>query len=86
VVRNKNLGEATRDELAKITGSASGWGKYSTRDVPSPSGDFQTHFYRNSTTGDIYYGRDYKAVFNHQGLWNVKPSPNFIYEPSHFIP
>jgi RHS repeat-associated protein len=42
----------------------SGYSKYSTQTYQSPSGDFQTHYYMNSNTGDVYYGSDYKAVFN----------------------
>lgn len=41
-----------------------GYGKYSTRTFQSPYGDFQTHFYMNAETGDVYYGLDYKSVFN----------------------
>ncbi|GAB3039922.1 hypothetical protein GCM10027285_25660 [Oleiagrimonas citrea] len=43
-----------------------GYGKYSTGTSRSPSGDFQVHFYMNSETGDIYYERDYKAVYSRQ--------------------
>lgn len=44
------------------------------------------HFYRNEVTGDVYYGMDYKAVFDHQGLWNVEPQPKFEYNPPEFNP
>jgi hypothetical protein len=56
------------------------WGKYSTRSVNGPSGKFKVHFYHNEVTGDAYYGRDYKVIFNHQGKWHSEPQPNFIYE------
>lgn len=38
--------------------------KWSTRTFQSPSGDFQAHFYKNSTTGEIFNGLDYKINFN----------------------
>ncbi|MDR3491908.1 MAG: hypothetical protein P4M12_07710, partial [Gammaproteobacteria bacterium] len=72
------------DELLARPGNISDWRKYATESKSSPSGDFQMHFYRNHITGDVYYGRDYKAVFNHQGMWNVSPQPNFKYETPQF--
>jgi hypothetical protein len=41
-----------------------GYGKYSTQTFQSTYGNFQTHFYMNAGTGDVYYGLDYKSVFN----------------------
>jgi hypothetical protein len=41
-----------------------GFAKFTTRTFQSPSGPFQVHFYQNPTTGEIFYGLDYKAVFN----------------------
>jgi hypothetical protein len=41
-----------------------GYGKYTTQTFQSPYGNFQTHFYMNAETGDVYYGLDYKSVFN----------------------
>ena len=41
-----------------------GFGKFATDTFQSPSGPFQVHFYMNPTTSEIFYGRDYKAVFN----------------------
>ena len=41
-----------------------GFGKYTTDVFRSPAGDFQVHFYKNPTTGEVFYGLDYKAVFN----------------------
>jgi len=41
-----------------------GFFKFSTRSFNSPSGLFQVHFYQNPTTGVIWNGLDYKAVFN----------------------
>uniref|UniRef100_UPI003AF5BCA9 hypothetical protein n=1 Tax=Thiolapillus sp. TaxID=2017437 RepID=UPI003AF5BCA9 len=41
-----------------------GFSKYSTETFESPSGKFQTHFYKNSNTGEVLYDLDYKAVFN----------------------
>lgn len=42
----------------------SGFGKYTTDSYQSPAGAFQVHFYMNPTTGQVYYGLDYKAIFN----------------------
>ena len=39
------------------------WGKYATQSFQSPSGPFQVHFYRNSSSGAVNYSFDYKAVF-----------------------
>jgi len=41
-----------------------GFGKYTTETFASPSGPFQAHFYMNPSTGEVFYGLDYKAVFN----------------------
>ena len=45
------------------------WAKMSTQSFKSPSGQFQVHFYKNSKTGAVHYGDDFKAVFNHGGDW-----------------
>jgi hypothetical protein len=42
----------------------SGFGKYATDVFRSPAGDFTAHFYKNPTTGEVFYGLDYKAIFN----------------------
>ncbi|MFG1400283.1 hypothetical protein, partial [Roseixanthobacter pseudopolyaromaticivorans] len=41
-----------------------GVGKYATSTFQSPSGNFQVHYYMNSTTMEPYYGLDYKTIFN----------------------
>jgi hypothetical protein len=41
-----------------------GFGKYTTDTFQSPAGNFQVHFYKNPNTGEVFYGLDYKAVFN----------------------
>ncbi|KKB60838.1 hypothetical protein WM40_26870, partial [Robbsia andropogonis] len=41
-----------------------GFGKYTTSTYQSPAGNFQVHYYMNPTTGQVYYGLDYKAIFN----------------------
>lgn len=46
------------------TNIPAGFGKYTTEVFNSPSGNFQVHFYKNPTTGEVFYGLDYKAVFN----------------------
>lgn len=50
-------------DLKALGGSIEDWGKYTTPTFKSPAGRFQVHFYYNPTTGQAYYGRDYKAVF-----------------------
>jgi hypothetical protein len=40
------------------------FGKYTTQTFASPSGPFQVHFYMNPSSGETFYGLDYKAVFN----------------------
>jgi RHS repeat-associated protein len=41
-----------------------GFAKYSTRTFTSPSGPFQVHFYKDPTSLEVFYGLDYKVVFN----------------------
>ncbi|MEE1941154.1 polymorphic toxin-type HINT domain-containing protein [Streptomyces sp. TRM 70361] len=45
-------------------GGVSQWGKYSTETHQSSYGDYQVHYYMNSTTGEVMYGFDYKVVMN----------------------
>jgi hypothetical protein len=40
------------------------FGKYTTETYHSPTGDFQVHFYKNPSSGEVLYDLDYKAVFN----------------------
>ncbi|CAN5363519.1 hypothetical protein BH10PSE19_BH10PSE19_20640 [soil metagenome] len=68
------------EELSARPGNLSDWEKYTTSSTPSPSGNFQMHFYHNPVTRDVYYGMDYKAIFDHQGSWSFAPSPKFVYE------
>lgn len=42
----------------------SGFGKYTTETFQSPAGNFQTHFYMNPATKEVFYGLDYKTIFN----------------------
>ena len=49
-----------------------GFGKYTTQTFRSPAGPFQVHFYMNPTTGEVFYGLDYKAVFNN-GITTYTP-------------
>jgi hypothetical protein len=86
ITRGNRLGNQQLRDILSSKGSINDWAKYSTESTPSPSGNFQMHFYQNSVTGQIYYGMDYKAVFDHQGLWNFKPKPNFDYKPPRFNP
>jgi len=41
-----------------------GFSKYKTETYQSPAGNFTSHFYKNSNTGAIHYGDDYKVIFN----------------------
>ncbi|MBD3362702.1 hypothetical protein GF362_03215 [Candidatus Dojkabacteria bacterium] len=50
-------------ELTKDGSKIDSWEKMSTDSYPSPSGDFQVHYYQNKDTGKIYYNIDYKAKF-----------------------
>ncbi|WP_197419255.1 hypothetical protein [Burkholderia sp. BDU5] len=50
-----------------------GFGKYTTQTYQSPAGSFQMHFYMNPTTGEVFYGLDYKAIFNNMSGVPKKP-------------
>ncbi len=50
-----------------------GFGKYTTDTFRSSAGDFQMHFYKNPTTGEVFYGLDYKAIFNNMSGAPKKP-------------
>jgi hypothetical protein len=50
------------------TNIPAGFGKCTTATYQSPSGSFQVHFYKNPTSGEVFYGLDYKAVFNSGGV------------------
>ncbi len=41
-----------------------GYSKYTTETSHSPSGNFQSHFYQNDKTGEVFYGKDYKSILN----------------------
>lgn len=41
-----------------------GFSKYTTQSFQSPQGNFQAHFYKNDTTGEIFYGADYKIIYD----------------------
>jgi|CZKU01.1.fsa_nt_gi hypothetical protein len=44
-----------------------GFGKFTTQTFQSPSGPFQVHFYMDASSGETFYGLDYKAIFNGEG-------------------
>ena len=46
-----------------------GYGKYATTTTPSPSGNFQVHFYKNVNTGHVFYELDYKIKFDNEFWW-----------------
>jgi len=50
-----------------------GYGKYTTGTYQSPYGDFQVHFYMNPETQEVFYGLDYKSVFNDMSGVPKKP-------------
>lgn len=58
-------------------GNLADWGKYETTPIHTDAGLARMHFYQNPVTGDVYYGRDYKAIFDHQGKWNTDLPRNF---------
>jgi hypothetical protein len=62
-------------------GSLADWGKYETTPIHTNNGLARIHFYYNPATGNVYYGMDYKAIFNHQGHWGLEPSRNFTTRP-----
>ena len=39
-----------------------GFSKFTTETFRSPAGPFQVHFHMNSTTGEVFYGLDYKGT------------------------
>jgi hypothetical protein len=72
------------EDLSNQSGNLRDWRKYTTESFHTPSGNAQIHFYRNKVTGDVYYGRDYKTIFEHQGSWNLEPKPSFDYDLPRF--
>lgn len=56
----RNLGPGQLNNAA----IPSGFGKYTTQTFQSPAGNFQVHFYANPTTKEVFYGLDYKTIFN----------------------
>ena len=50
-----------------------GYGKYTTDTFKSSSGDFQVHFYMDPKAGEVFYGLNYKAVFNSESGVPKKP-------------
>jgi hypothetical protein len=85
IKQGEELGNpALRNDLINIGGNIADWGKYTTKSIASPSGNFGMHFYYNPVTGNTYYGMDYKAVFDHNATWDLPITPNFDYEPKSF--
>ncbi|WP_206606024.1 hypothetical protein [Steroidobacter cummioxidans] len=41
-----------------------GFAKFTTETFKSPAGPFQVHFYMNPATREVFYGLDYKVIFN----------------------
>lgn len=41
-----------------------GFAKFTTETFKSPGGPFQVHFYMNPVTREVFYGLDYKVIFN----------------------
>ncbi len=64
IVRGPQIGNQQVVKALTADGSnIADWAKYTTQSFQSPSGPFQVHFYRNSVTGAVNYGYDYKVVF-----------------------
>ena len=61
--------QALIKQLTADGSSISDWAKMTTQTFKSPSGPFQVHFYQNLKTGLVHYADDFKAVFNHNGVW-----------------
>ena len=66
---SKLLNQSLIQKLTSYGGNIADWAKMTTKTFNSPSGPFQVHFYQNLKTGLVYYGDDFKVVFNHQGVW-----------------
>ena len=65
IIEGRRIGNpAVVRSLTSDGSSITEWYKYTTRSIDSPSGPFQVHFYRNSSSGAVNYDLDYKAVFN----------------------
>lgn len=84
IVANGQLRNET-NYLSSLNGRLlGGYNSDHTDPIHTPSGKAQVHFYKNPVTNDVYYDRDYKSIFDHQGTWNMKPNPNFDHEPPRF--
>jgi hypothetical protein len=75
------IGNPQLKQVLSERGNLADWGKYETTPIHTSNGLARMHFYHNPVTGDLHYGADYKAVFDHQGYWNVEPSRNFSMNP-----
>ncbi len=71
-------------ELSKRAGNIYDWGKYQTQPIHTSTGLARVHFYYNPVTNDIYYGRAYKSILDHQGAWKPNIDPKVSYEPIKF--
>jgi len=64
IINGTQLGnQALAKSLTADGSQIADWGKYTTQTFKSPSGPSQVHSYYNSTTGNVFYGLDYKTVF-----------------------
>jgi len=72
--------------LSERSGSILDWGKYETTPFHTPNGLARIHFYHNPVTGETYYGMDFKAVYDHQGSWDIEPQPKYEFNPPGFNP
>jgi RHS repeat-associated protein len=59
----------------------SGFWKYTTQTYCTPSGTYETHYYYNSSTQEVYYGQDYKTVPSGSGPNPLKPTPAPVAPP-----
>jgi hypothetical protein len=68
VTRGEKLGsQAVENALTRDGSSMSEWGKYETKTLQSPAGDYKVHFYLKKSTGVVNYEFDYKMKFDLPG-------------------
>jgi hypothetical protein len=64
IISGEDLQNPALQDVFSKNGGASQWGKYTTPSYQSPYGNFQVHFYYNSSSGDVLNDFDYKVVMN----------------------
>jgi len=64
IANSKEIIPSTQLKVVRSGQVPPGFAKFSTRTYKSPAGPFQVHFYMNPTTRQVFYGLDYKVIFN----------------------